>query len=146
MVGSEWLRYSLTGEVSCQCEDGWQKLGSGGKGHQHSTQPWYPQGQLLQVRQGSIMKSQILQETSFDCAVEDVLLLVPLGNESPGQYRHRVRVRCAGGCNVQEQRTLSGGHLSLVTTILLLQRILERFLQQDQPLHFTMPGGGTAMA
>ena len=30
------------------------------------------------------MKSQILQETSFDCVLDDVLLLVPLGNESPG--------------------------------------------------------------
>ena len=71
------------------------------------------------------MKSQILQETSFDCVLEDVLLLVPLGNESPGQYRHWVRVRFALGCNVQQQRTLSGGHLSLVTTILLLQRRLD---------------------
>ena len=50
VVGRERLRYSLTGEVSCQCEDGWQRLGSGGQCHQHSTQAWYPQGQLLQVR------------------------------------------------------------------------------------------------
>ena len=45
----ERLRYSLTGEVSCQCEDGWQRQGSGGQCHQHSTQAWCPQGQLLQV-------------------------------------------------------------------------------------------------
>ena len=69
------------------------------------------------------MKSQILHETIFDYVMEDVLLLVPLGNESPGQHWHQVR--CAEVCNVQEQRTLTGGHLSFVATLLLLQRRLD---------------------
>ena len=53
------------------------------------------------------MKSQILQETSFDYVMEDVLLLVPPLDESPGQYRHQVR--CAEVSDIQEQRTLTGG-------------------------------------
>ena len=41
MVKGGRLRYSLTGEVSCQCEDGLQRQESGGQCHQHSTQAWH---------------------------------------------------------------------------------------------------------
>ena len=77
--GSEVQSYSWTGEVSCQCEDGWQRLGSRVKGHQHSTQTWCSQGQLLQVRKG-----HAITNPSGVCLMT---LLVPLEDESRGHYR-----------------------------------------------------------
>ena len=47
---------------------GW--LGSGGKGHQHSTQAWCPQGQLLQVRKGpSDPLGDCVRYTDTECRV-----------------------------------------------------------------------------
>ena len=46
-----WSRRKVEEELQRRGQlSGW--LGSGGKGHQHSTQAWCPQGQLLQVRKG----------------------------------------------------------------------------------------------
>ena len=47
--GDVEVQLDRRGHLSVQCEDGWQRLGSGGQFHQHSTQTWCSHGQLLQV-------------------------------------------------------------------------------------------------
>ena len=48
------LRYSLTGDIVCDCQEGWQRHDDVGNSdnftcHQHSTQAWCQDGQILKV-------------------------------------------------------------------------------------------------
>ena len=139
-----WSRrgWGTAWEVSCQCEDGWQRLGSGGQ---------CPQGhwQLLRIRSHrSFRRLCLIQSAPPSWRMSYYWLLCGM---SPGQYRLRVSVRCDEVCDVQEQRTVMvtfniqyfccrgdwiwrGGQSS------------ELFLQQDQRHYNGNVRRGTAMA
>ena len=48
------LRYSVTGDIVCDCMEGWERhedgVGNNFTCHQHSTQAWCKEGDILQVK------------------------------------------------------------------------------------------------
>ena len=100
-----WSRRKVEVELQRRGQlSGW--LGSGGKGHQHSTQAWCPQGQLLQVRKGP-------SDPLGDCV----------------RYRHRVQSAQPSWrlpsyywflCGIRAQVSVGNSLLSLLAIIIMI--------------------------
>ena len=114
VVVKERFRYSFRGQLSVR---GWVAEAEVWRSVQPAQHPGLVcSGPADTVLQGSVMTSQIHQDTSFDYV--PIQIAPPswrmsyywlLCGMSPGQYRLRVSVRCDEVCDVQEQRTLIGG-------------------------------------
>jgi len=88
---------TLTGELKCECEDGW--VLHDGKCYQYSTQAWCPHSEILQETE----KCNCVPYTKCDTFLEDAASLSNLRMTNTTQYMQGVHRLAAMVCRQEEK-------------------------------------------
>ena len=90
---------TVTGDVECVCEGGWMRNEETGECHQHSTQAWCPDGQLLQEENSC----NCIHYENCESFLQDATNLSPLQRSDPTQYQIGIQRLASTVCDQRQQ-------------------------------------------